>query len=68
MCGDVRKLGRGGAILKALGAVRAGRVPVSVRSTLRGLTHFPVSRFSCYCKVLILNGEMSEWLKEHAWK
>jgi hypothetical protein len=23
---------------------------------------------SAACKLLILNGEMSEWLKEHAWK
>ena len=37
---DVRNLGRGGAILKALGAVRAGRMPVSVRGTLGGLTQF----------------------------
>jgi hypothetical protein len=43
-------------------------VAVSDRGTLRGVTQFPVPRLSCDCKLLILNGEMSEWLKEHAWK
>src|SRR5438093_178209 len=51
---DVRNLGRGGALLKALGAVRAGRVSVSARGTLGGLTQFPILRVNCCCKLLIL--------------
>jgi hypothetical protein len=38
------------------------------RRTFVGLTRFRFSRSLSRRKPLILNGEMSEWLKEHAWK
>jgi hypothetical protein len=41
---------------------------VSDRGTIEGLTQFRHSVPSRDRKVLILDGEMSEWLKEHAWK
>jgi hypothetical protein len=44
-------------------------MPVSDRATLRGrLTQFETRDLSRCCKLLSLKGEMSEWLKEHAWK
>jgi len=43
-------------------------IPVSDRGTLERLTQFGVLGSGGGCKLLILNGEMSEWLKEHAWK
>jgi hypothetical protein len=42
--------------------------PVSDRRTLGGLTQFASSQAFRSRKLLIVNGEMSEWLKEHAWK
>ena len=42
--------------------------PVSERRTLGGLTQFASSRLFRSHKSLIVKGEMSEWLKEHAWK
>jgi hypothetical protein len=44
------------------------RVPVGERGTLRDVSQSPRSRPVSDCKYLILNGEMSEWFKEHAWK
>jgi hypothetical protein len=41
---------------------------VSDRDTLEDLSQSPRSPFKHDRKLLILNGEMSEWLKEHAWK
>ena len=41
---------------------------VSDRGTLGGLTQFTRSRSVSNRKLLNLIGEMSEWLKEHAWK
>ena len=41
---------------------------VSDRDTFEGLTQFVFSLPSRRCKLLILNGEMAEWLKAHAWK
>ena len=41
---------------------------VSDRDTVGGVTQFTISRRFSSRKLLILNGEMSEWLKEHAWK
>ena len=43
-------------------------MPVSDRKTLKGVTQFTFFLLSRDRKLLILNGEMSEWLKEHAWK
>jgi hypothetical protein len=43
-------------------------MPVSDRKTLKGVTQFAFFLLSRDCKLLTLNGEMSEWLKEHAWK
>ena len=43
-------------------------MPESNRDTLDGLTQFAFLVLSRGRKLLILNGEMSEWLKEHAWK
>jgi hypothetical protein len=42
--------------------------PVSVRGRSDDLSQSPCSQLSRGSKLLILNGEMSEWLKEHAWK
>ena len=42
--------------------------PVSDRGTLEDLSQSPISPFKHDCKLLILNGEMSEWSIEHAWK
>ena len=42
--------------------------PVSDRGTLEDLSQSRPSRSTSDRKLLILNGEMSEWLKEHAWK
>ena len=42
--------------------------PVSDRGTLEDLSQSPKSPFKHGCKLLILNGEMSEWSIEHAWK
>jgi hypothetical protein len=42
--------------------------PVSDRFTQEDLSQSPTWPFKQDCKLLILNGEMSEWLKEHAWK
>ena len=41
---------------------------VSDRDTLEDLSQSPRSPFEHDCKLLILNGEMSEWSIEHAWK
>jgi hypothetical protein len=49
-------------------AFRAPSAPVSDRKTFGGVSQFAFSPFSCDCKRLILKGEMSEWLKKHAWK
>ena len=38
------------------------------RSILEDLSQSPKSPFNQGCKLLILNGEMSEWSIEHAWK
>jgi hypothetical protein len=38
------------------------------RVTFRGLITIAGNRSRSARKLLILNGEMSEWLKEHAWK
>ena len=43
-------------------------MPVSDRKTLKGVTQFTFFLLSRDRKLLILNGEMSEWFKEHAWK
>jgi len=43
-------------------------VPVSDRDTLEDLSQSPKSPFKHDRKSLILNGEMSEWSIEHAWK
>jgi hypothetical protein len=42
--------------------------PLSDRDTLGGVTQFTIFLLSRDCKSLILKGEMSEWLKAHAWK
>ena len=42
--------------------------PVSDRGTLEDLSQSRIYRSTCGRKLLTLNGEMSEWLKEHAWK
>ena len=42
--------------------------PVSDRDTLEDLSQSPRSPSERDCKLLILNGEMSEWSIEHAWK
>ena len=42
--------------------------PVSDRGTLEDLSQPAKSRSLCVRKLLILNGEMSEWSIEHAWK
>ena len=42
--------------------------PVSDRGALGGLTQFTFLLPSRASKLLILNGEMSEWSIEHAWK
>jgi hypothetical protein len=42
--------------------------PVSDRGTLEDLSQSRQSGSIRGRKLLILNGEMSEWLKEHAWK
>ena len=41
--------------------------PVSDRGTLEDLSQSRISSLRV-CKLLILNGEMSEWSIEHAWK
>jgi len=41
---------------------------VSDRATLGGLYKSGIPPRFSYCKLLNLSGEMSEWLKEHAWK
>ena len=41
---------------------------VSDPKTLKGVTQFALFLLSRGCKLLFLNGEMAEWLKEHAWK
>jgi len=51
-------------------AIFAGDIlerPVSDRGAL-GVTQFAVFPLEWKRQSLILNGEMSEWLKEHAWK
>jgi hypothetical protein len=45
-----------------------GRVPVSDRGTLGGLTQFAIFRPSGGRNLLIQNGEMAEWSMAHAWK
>ena len=42
--------------------------PVSDRGTLEDLSQSPLIAVQLSCKLLILNGEMSEWSIEHAWK
>ena len=43
--------------------------PVSDRGMLKDLSQSPRSPLQADdCKLLILNGEMSEWSIEHAWK
>jgi hypothetical protein len=42
--------------------------PVSDRATLEDLSQSLPYGSGCGCKLLILNGEMSEWSIEHAWK
>jgi hypothetical protein len=42
--------------------------PVSDRGSLEDLSQSPILPFKQDCKLLILNGEMSEWSIEHAWK
>ena len=51
----------------------AGDAPIletteSDRARLGDVSQSLHSPFNRCCKLLILNGEMSEWLKEHAWK
>ena len=41
---------------------------VSDSKTLKRVTQFALFLLSPGRKLLFLNGEMSEWLKEHAWK
>jgi hypothetical protein len=52
--------------------IATGRMPVSDPRTFGGvsqyLSQFPFRARPLTRKLLILNGEMSEWLKEHAWK
>ena len=55
-------------------AVRStGRAPVSDRGTFGGLTQF-ATQFGFWVEplarkpLILIYGEMSEWLKEHAWK
>ena len=43
-------------------------IPVSDRGMLEDLSQSRLSGSTRSRKLLILNGEMSEWLKEHAWK
>jgi hypothetical protein len=43
-------------------------IAVSDRDRFDDLSQSTTSRPHNRCKLLILNGEMSEWLKEHAWK
>jgi len=43
-------------------------MPVSDRKALKGVTQFTFFLLSRDRKLLILNGEMAEWLKAHAWK
>jgi hypothetical protein len=42
--------------------------PVSDRNTLEDLSQSAKSQLFRLRKLLILNGEMSEWSIEHAWK
>ena len=42
--------------------------PISDRETLEDVSQSAGSRLARNRKSLSLNGEMSEWLKEHAWK
>ena len=42
--------------------------PVSDRGTLEDVSQSRIYRSTCGRKLLILNGEMSEWSIEHAWK
>jgi hypothetical protein len=51
-----------------LGALDAGRAPVSDRATLGGVTQLAFTQLSLDRKLLILNGEMAEWSMAHAWK
>jgi hypothetical protein len=47
---------------------RAGRIPVSDRGTFGGLSQSVSIRVCRLSHYPVRHGEMSEWLKEHAWK
>ena len=47
---------------------RAGRIPVSDRGTFGGLSQSVSIRVCRLSHCPVRHGEMSEWLKEHAWK
>ena len=63
-CEGCRKCG----ITRCILAAAILEKPVSDRGTLEDLSQSPILPFKQDCKLLILNGEMSEWSKEHAWK
>ena len=58
----------GSAIDEAIRASGAGSIGPRGAVTRDTVTQIPFSSRFRYCKPLIQNGEMSEWLKEHAWK
>ena len=54
--------------LSEVDGVISGRAILEQRVTFRGLITIAKDESGSARKLLILNGEMSEWLKEHAWK
>jgi hypothetical protein len=63
-CEGCRKCG----ITRCILAAAILEKPVSDRGTLEDVSQSPILPFKQACKLLILNGEMSEWSIEHAWK
>jgi hypothetical protein len=51
-----------------IAAAISGRAILEQCVTFRGLITIAKDESGSARKLLILNGEMSEWLKEHAWK